>query len=196
MKYYAFFICALLSGCSVHQAWNGDKKPGLAYVSIDGQGNVVSNNKGAVLFKEILEEQGIEEFENYLSKENGRTTLFIWSAEYNGAMTNDKGKSCLQAANFARSTDITTDVYTGLISTLTKLELSGSNENDKAIALNITETLTSLSSPTKQSTYLSAGMFGLCLLQANGDLSNSELTDIAKELIKASSLVGASANQE
>lgn len=193
MKRIYFLVMILLSsGCSVHEAWNGDKKPGLSYVSIDKSGNVSSNNKGAVLaqetFEKLVKDGSKEELVEYLERNHERSTLFIWSAEYNGAMINGSGSTCLQAASYARSTTTSVDVSSSLITAFTKIDLSSDNETDKLLALNIAEAISNLTETSKQSTYLSAGLFGLCLLHANGGLSDSQLKDAVVKVVEASSV--------
>ena len=187
---------SILSGCSVHQAWNGDKKPGLSYVSIDKQGNVASNNKGAVLASETLQGFGVndedaEAFFELLQKNDERSTLFIWSSEYNGAMVNGSGSTCLQAASYARSTSISTDVSSSLLAAFGQIDLASGSETDKLLALNISEAITNLTTSSEQSTYLSAGLFGLCLLHANGGLTNEQVKASVAKLIESSALVTA-----
>ncbi len=185
-----------LSGCSVHEAWTGDVKPGLSYVSIDRAGQVVSNNKGAAHLTEVykeyakLEKQGdTEALKTFLAENADRATLFIWSSEYNGAMTNGAGKTCLQAATYAKSTNVKADVSDSLLSVLGKIDVSSeASEAQQLLALEITQTITKLNESTAESTYLSAGLFGLCVLQANGGIDAKEIESSIKELIKASSL--------
>ncbi len=215
-------LVTLLGGCSVHKVWNGDKKPGLSYISIDHSGNVVSNNKSVANLFDAIEQfkkegdsndhlgnvvsnnksvanlfDAIEQFKKegdskalseFLAKNAGRMTLFIWSAEYNGAMINGKGNTCLQAATYARSTKITADISSSLLSALGKIDLSNASEADKLLATTITETITKLNEPSTQSTYLSAGLFGLCVLHANGGLTPQQVKDATIKLIESSSL--------
>jgi hypothetical protein len=198
------FLSFVISGCSVHEAWNGDKKPGLSYISIDKNGKVVSNNKSTELGTETLDKMlanNDSELSKTLNKEekklltkilstnSDRTTLFIWSAEYNGAMTNGEGKTCLQAATYARSKKVTADVSASLLSALGKIEISSSSsKEDKLLAFTLTETISKLNATSEQSTYLGAGLFGLCLLQANDGLTKEQVENATLELIKASSL--------
>lgn len=198
------FSTFFVSSCSVHEVWNGDKKPGLSYISIDKNGTVVSNNKSTELGTETLDKllstSDSEVFKNLnekdkkilseiLSKSSDRSTLFIWSSEYNGAMTNGKGKTCLQAATYARSKNVTADVSASLLSAFGKINISSdASTEDKLLALTITETISKLNASSEQSTYLSAGLFGLCLLQANDSLTQDQVEKAAIELIKASAL--------
>lgn len=191
MKKLCFLAFAFLSsGCSVHEAWNGDRKPGLSYVSIDKSGNVSSNNKGAALaqeaFEKLLKDGTKEDLVEFLENHE-RSTLFIWSAEYNGAMINGSGSTCMQAASYARSTTTTVDVSSSLITAFTNINLKG-NETDKLLALHIAEAISNLTETSKQSTYLSAGLFGLCLLHANGGLSEEKLIEAVVKIVEASSL--------
>ncbi|SFD00525.1 hypothetical protein [Pseudoalteromonas denitrificans] len=195
-------ISLILSGCSIHEMVNGDEKPGLAYVSIDKNGDVVSNNKGTAHFFETYEEslentnsigskilEDRELLKSLMEAGTNRSTLFIWSAEYNGAMVDSKGNTCLQAATYAKTTNTSVDISSSLLNVLSKINLSSNpSEADKLIALSITQAITKLNDSTAQSTYLAAGLFGLCVLQANGGLQGSELQPVIKELIKASSL--------
>jgi len=190
----------VLSGCSIHEIVNGDEKPGLAYVSIDKSGNVVSNNKGSAHLFEAYEKsmedpesaniiKNPEVIKSLMEAGFERSTLFIWSAEYNGAMVNSDGDTCLQAATYAKTTNSTVDISSSLLDVLGKINLSEKpSETDKLIAANITQTIAQLNVSTAQSTYLAAGLFGLCVLQANGGLEGDELQPVIKELIKASSL--------
>lgn len=182
----------LISGCSVHKAWNGDIKPGLSYVSIDKFGNVSSNNKGAVLAKEAFEELvksgSNKELAEFFVENSERSTLFIWSAEYNGAMINGSGSTCMQAASYARSTTTTVDISSSLITAFTKIDLRSGDETDKLLALHIAEAISNLTETSKQSTYLSAGLFGLCQLHANGGLPDEQLINAIHKVVEASSL--------
>jgi len=198
------FATFFVSGCSVHEIWNGDKKPGLSYISIDKNGKVASNNKSTELGTETLDKflstSDSEVFKNLnegdkkilsdiLATRSDRATLFIWSSEYNGAMTNGKGQTCLQAATYVRSKNITADVSASLLSAFGKINISSdASAEDKLLALSITETISKLNAPSEQSTYLGAGLFGLCLLQVNNGLSPEQVEKTAIELIKASAL--------
>lgn len=193
MNHFIILIFILIiSGCSAHEAWNGDKKPGVSYVSINQVGKVTSNNMGAQLaanlFMKVLEDGTKEELVEFIEENNKRSTLFIWSSEYNGAMIDSKGNTCLQAASYARSTNSTLDISSSLITVFTQLNLNSDNEKDKLLALNISEAISNLTTSSKQSTYLSAGLFGLCLLNANGGLVDIDLKDALLKLIESSSL--------
>ncbi|GGK54531.1 hypothetical protein [Amphritea balenae] len=194
MKKIIFLLGCIffISGCSVHQAWNGDKKPGLSYASIDKMGKVSSNSISATLIKETFEkliaEGDKQKIAKFLAETSDRSTLFIWSAEYNGAMVNGSGQTCLQAASYARSTNTTVDISSSLLNLLTQIDLNSDNENDKLLALSVMEAITNLTSSSEQSTYLSAGLFGLCLLQANGGLSEAQVESSIAKLIEASTL--------
>jgi hypothetical protein len=181
---------------------NGDEKPGLAYVSIDKNGDVVSNNKGTAHFFDAYEDsiknkdsaaaaifKDPDVIKQLMEAGFKRSTLFIWGAEYNGAMVNSEGNTCLQAATYAKTTNATVDISSSLLNVLSKIDLSSSpSEADKLIAVNITQAIAKLNDSTAQSTYLAAGLFGLCVLQANGGLKGDQLQPVIKELIKASSL--------
>lgn len=195
-------LMLLLPGCSVHQFWNGDTKPGLTYISIDANGNTTSNAKAigyaedffTKLIKETSEKEEYDETDkesittlvqelNDLSKRN---TLFIWGANYNGSMINETGQMCLQAASYARSTESSLDISASLLNVINGISLV--DPKDKLLALKIAETITSLQTNSQQSTYLSAGLFGICILQANGALKEEDTYKAVSELISASQL--------
>ncbi|MGV7225192.1 MAG: hypothetical protein ACQ9MH_27210 [Nitrospinales bacterium] len=204
-----FFLCNLmflisistlpiLTGCSIHEFWNGDEKPGVAYVSINDFGDIESNAKAFGYTDDLLSDtvkdklletkkltpQELAELLQQLDGITKKNTLFIWGADYNGAMINDTGKTCIQAASYARSTDSTLDISASLLKVLKGINLD--NDDDKLIALRITESITSLQANSQQSTYLSAGLFGICILHANGALKNDEALKAINNLIKAS----------
>ena len=193
-------LVLLSSGCSVHQAWTGHKKPGLSYISIDKHGNIVSNNKAIALLEELMQiekESGPEELAKFLSDNANRSTLFIWSAEYNGAMINGKGNACLQAATFARSTDVNTEISSSLLSLLGNINVSSSaSAEDKLLAVTVTEAITKLGASSEQSTYLSAGLFGLCILEANEGLTPQQVEKAILKLIESSSLSAADSKND
>jgi hypothetical protein len=62
---------------------------------------------------------------------------------------------------------------------------------DKALAIEVTNKIVSLRTHSERNTYLGIGMFGLCQLQTNGGVTNSELLVLIGQLIESSLQVGA-----
>ena len=114
-----------------------------------------------------------------MDEKNNRSTLFVWGANYNGAMINEKGRTCLQAASYAKSKEVDFGLSAALLKILGQIDLS--NNDDKLLAIKATEAITTLQENSKQSTYLSVGLFGICLLCANENLSVTYLTNGSME---------------
>lgn len=111
--------------------------------------------------------------------------VMAWAPNYNGAFISRSGKPCVQGADVFRSTSGSVDVSAGLIAMLGKLDVS--NPGEKALAVQITESVTALRTSTAQSTYLSIGMFGICVLAAGNDLGPDHMVQMVQQLLEASS---------
>ena len=198
----------ILTGCSVHKIVNGSDKPGVAYVSLNDFGDIESNAKAFGYSDDLLSNSvkdkiiddkklSADKLVDLLTQIDGLTqkdTLFIWGADYNGAMINKDGQTCMQAASYARSTESSLDISASLLKVLKGIDLN--NDNDKLIALKITESITTLQATSQQSTYLSAGLFGICILHANNALNQGEALVAINNLIKASELKIPEKNKE
>lgn len=120
-----------------------------------------------------------------------KSTLFVWSPKNSAAFVNAEGKACVQGADVFHEKSGSVDFSSELLGILKGVQLSsGSSPEEKALAINLANDIISLKTNSERNTYLSIGMFGLCQLQANGGITNSELLVLVSELIQSSLKVG------
>ncbi|MDT8895260.1 hypothetical protein RSO41_11410 [Halomonas sp. I1] len=58
------------------------------------------------------------------------------------------------------------------------------------MAISLANEIVNLKTTSERTTYLSIGMFGLCQLEANGGIANTELLSLVSKLIDNSLLIG------
>lgn len=106
-------------------------------------------------------------------------------------MINSNGKSCIQGADVFHEKAGNVDISKELLSIVQGISLSTTaSSSDKALAIQIKNDILQLKTNTERNTYFSLGMFGLCQLHANGQISNSELVTLVKQLIDTSVKIG------
>jgi len=117
--------------------------------------------------------------------------LFVWSPKNNAAFINKDGKGCVQGAEVFNEQGGSLDISNSLLGILKGIQISDqSKPEDKALAAKITNDIIALRTNTERNTYLSIGMFGICQLQINGGLTNSEVLQLSQSLINSSLAVG------
>lgn len=120
-----------------------------------------------------------------------KATLFVWNPKNNAAVINSNGKSCIQGADVFHEKSGNVDLSKELLSIVQSISLSTTaSSSDKALAVEIKNDIMQLKTNTERNTYLSLGMFGLCQLNANGGLSNTELLQLIGQLIETSAIIG------
>ncbi|MFC6631765.1 hypothetical protein [Microbulbifer taiwanensis] len=157
-KGFLFLLVALISGCtSVLEGWYGETKPMMSFSELSPAG---SDGKSP------------------------SSRLFVWSPKNSVAFVNQDGSGCIQGAEVFHEKSGNVNVSNELLGVLKGLDVSNkSSEEEKALALTITNEIVSLRNNTERNTYLGIGMFGLCQLQANGGLDTAEVMELTGLLI-------------
>ena len=109
--------------------------------------------------------------------------IFAWSPKNNAAVINKDGKSCVQGADVFHAKEGSMDIGNDILNLVKGVTPSGNNE---LIATEITNKISQLKTNTERNSYLSIGMFGLCQLYVNGQLSSEKLSELVKHLIDTS----------
>ncbi len=125
-----------------------------------------------------------------LTDQNNKATgvrVFAWSPQNNAAVLNKDGKGCVQGADVFNTKDSKIDIGNDILKLLKGITPSG--DNSKLIATEITNKITQLKTNTERNSYLSIGMFGLCQLYANGQLSPAELKELVLKLMETSASI-------
>ena len=155
------------SGCSYHQLSHGETKPHVSFAELKN-GNSVEGSK-----------------------------IFVWSPKNNSAISNTSGKGCMQGADVFHNEDVSIDIGNKLLELVNGIALSkNTSAEDKLVAIDTVSKIVQLKTNTERNTYLSLGMFGLCQLNANGGLSNTELLQLVGQLIETSAKIGTEGNKE
>lgn len=172
-------FCALalpiLSGCSAFGVWYGETKPMLTFAkfSSDGKDSVDS----AVLPATQAASSAEDSF-----PESAR--IFLWSPKNSAAILNSSGRGCIQGAEvFAEKTG-KLDISADLLKTLASLPTTGTDE--KALGLELTNSLIQLRVTSERNTYLGIGLFGICQLHANNGLTQEQAKEAVLKLFEAS----------
>ncbi len=117
--------------------------------------------------------------------------LFVWSPKNNATVINKDGKGCVQGADVFHEQSGSVDISKELLSIIKGITISSSaTAEEKALAVTIKNEVLQLKTNTERNTYLSIGMFGLCQLQINSQLSNTELLQLVGQLIETSAKIG------
>jgi hypothetical protein len=166
MKYVFLVLSVVLTtGCSAYGGWFGETKPMMSFAELkaeDKDGNVTASK------------------------------LFVWSPKNSAAFVNHEGNGCVQGAEVFHEKSGKIDVSNELLGILKGIDItSSSSPEDKALAIEVTNEIVSLRTNSERNTYLGIGMFGLCQLQANGGVTNTELLVLIGQLIESSLQVGA-----
>ena len=126
-----------------------------------------------------------------------KAQIFAWSPKNNAAVINKEGKGCIQGADIFHNEDVSIDISNKLLELVNGIALSkNTSAEDKLVAIDTVSKIVQLKTNTERNTYLSLGMFGLCQLNANGGLSNTELLELVGQLIETSAKIGTEGNKE
>ncbi|MDQ1210154.1 hypothetical protein QE380_003077 [Acinetobacter baylyi] len=171
------------SGCtSWSEIKHGETKPQISYVKLEyGSGR---DNSGKGKDKETDE---LKSKNDIKVDANNSAMIFAWSPKNNAAVINKDGKSCVQGADVFHAKEGSIDIGNDILNLVKGITPSGNNE---LIATKITNKINQLKTNTERNSYLSIGMFGLCQLYVNGQLSESDLKTLVNTLITASAQVG------
>ena len=155
------FSVVNFSGCSYYQLSHGETKPHVSFAELK-DGNSVEGSK-----------------------------IFVWSPKNNAAISNTNGKGCMQGADVFHNEDVSIDISNKLLELVKGIAVSkNTSAEDKLVAIDTVSKIVQLKTNTERNTYLSLGMFGLCQLNANGGLSNTELLQLVGQLIEISAKIG------
>lgn len=119
------------------------------------------------------------------------SAIYVWSPKNNAAVINKEGKGCIQGADVFYNEDISVSVSNKLLEIISGVAASPNvTADDKLAAINTVSKIVLLKTNTERISYLSIGMFRLCQLYVNGQLSDSDLKSSVNTLITASAQVG------
>jgi hypothetical protein len=173
------FLLALalpvLSGCSAYGVWYGETKPMLTFAQFSSDGKD-SKDLAVLPASHAASSAGAS------LPESAR--IFLWSPKNSAAILNSSGRGCIQGAEvFAEKTG-KLDISADLLKTLASLPTTGNNE--KALGLELTNSLIQLRVTSERNTYLGIGLFGICQLQANSGLTQEQAKEAVLKLFEAS----------
>ena len=157
------FCVMNFSGCSYYELTHGETKPHVSFVNLSNQNRNVTDG----------------------------STIYVWSPKNNAAVINKEGKGCIQGADVFHNEDININVSNKLLEIVSGIAVSPSvTTDDKLAAINTMSKIVQLKTNTERTSYLSIGMFGLCQLYSNGNLTEAELKTLVKKLITESAQLG------
>lgn len=199
---FYFILCVLffsVQGCSQIIGTKYKK----AYLSVVGDRPMKDNN-GEVIF----EKDGSGKMIPVKTKET-IGSLFLWEADTSAAVVYPKdsdgnSKMCMQWALAVKSSDMSSNLKVSdtllnlskAVSSMAAAVPNGGTPPQSLVDMTNTlkETTQLLTKSSDQSTYLNVGMFFLCQMAANGDITTKELNSQVTELIKASAFSQQEAN--
>lgn len=120
-------------------------------------------------------------------------TIFVWEPDSNAALLNKRGKLCMQNALAINTTD--TSISAKLSDAILELTESSKKipENDKEskenianITTTIKQTATMLTTSTERTAFLNTGLFYICQLAANSEISDNDMIALTQTLITSS----------
>lgn len=148
-----------LSGCSWYQLTHGETKPHISFTNLSNPGSNIANG----------------------------STIYVWSPKNNAAVINNDGKGCIQGADVFHNEDVSVNISNKLLEIVSGVAVSQNvTTDDKLAAINSVSKIVQLKMNTERISYLSVGMFGLCQLYSNGDLSEKDLKELIQNLITES----------
>ena len=111
--------------------------------------------------------------------------LFAWDPDKSAAYVNMTGQSCVQIAEVFKTTN--SESSANLTSQLGGIATTGGLNPEQKVELSriAAESASILTDRNSTNTFLSIGMFNLCMMAANGDLENSELALAVNQLLTA-----------
>ncbi len=168
-------------GCtSWSEIKHGESKPQISYVKLE----YGSGNRGNSSDKEKDKQKDELKSKNDIKVDaNNSAMIFAWSPKNNAAVINKDGKSCVQGADVFHAKEGNMDIGNDILNLVKGVTPSGNNE---LIATEITNKISQLKTNTERNSYLSIGMFGLCQLYVNGQLSSEKISELVKHLIDTS----------
>ena len=119
-------------------------------------------------------------------------SLSVWDAEMSAAVAYKSGKICMQRALAVKNVDKATAIkLSDSILALAEAAKKVSTDSELAsISTSLKETASLLTTSTERTTFLDLGMFYICQISANGNLTKTQTA----ELVQIIALAGAGIN--